>query len=39
MRQQIDEIYVVGLETYLKTGKIDVSKTIISDDPFDATTI
>ena len=35
MRQQIDEIDVVGIETYLKTGKIDVTKTVTFEDLFD----
>ena len=39
MRQQIDEIDVVGIETYLKTKKMYVTKTIIPDDSFNITAI
>ena len=39
MRQQIDEIYVVGKETYFETGKIDITKTVRSDDSFNVTVI
>ena len=34
MSQNIDEIDVIGSETYLETGKMNVTKTVISDDPF-----
>ena len=34
MHQQFDEIYVVRIESYLITGKMDVTKTVISDDSF-----
>ena len=39
MRKQIDEIDVVGIQTYSKTGKMNVTKTVISDDPFDVPAI
>ena len=39
LRQQIDEIDVVEIETHLKTGKIDVTKTGISDVSFNVTAI
>ena len=26
---------MVGVETYLKTGKMDVTEAVIFDDPFD----
>ena len=39
MCQQIDEIYVDGIETYMKTEKMDVNETFISDDSFNVTAI
>ena len=39
MHQQFDEIYVVRIESYLITGKMDVTKTVISDDSFIVTAI
>ena len=39
MRQHINEIDVVGIETYLKTGKMNVNKTVISGDSFNVTEI
>ena len=36
MRQQID---AVGIETYLKIAKIDVTKTVTSDDSFKVMTL
>ena len=39
MRQQIDEIYVLGIEAYLKTGKIDVTKSVLCDKSFKVTAI
>ena len=39
MRQQIDEIGVFGIKTFQKSKKMDVTKTIISDDSFNATAI